>query len=157
MSLACSTCHDPHGSANHRNLRPNPSTRLLAGVTVIVRRVPTADPADAFEASAQIDKDGTTAWCNSCHGAVPDSRCRFNHPVDRAIWNAPNASYAKWSGSITNRVRVESPVDDVIPSTDDRVVCISCHKGHGSSEENALVSADLAIAGPLCEQCHTQP
>ena len=53
-------------------------------------------------------------------------------------------------------MRVETPSDDQIPSRDDRVFCLSCHKAHGSPHESALIYADSPDMLATCQQCHNQ-
>jgi predicted CXXCH cytochrome family protein len=159
MRLSCSTCHDPHGNGNYRNLRPNPSNRTVTNVSVTTRQNISGeghDPADIYVPGNLIDKNGISAWCNTCHGETPTSACRFQHPVDRTIWSAAGASYTRWSSGISGRVRAGSPSDNIIPSTDDRVICVSCHKAHGSNEPNSLIDADTTLQGRVCAQCHTE-
>jgi predicted CXXCH cytochrome family protein len=44
----------------------------------------------------------------------------------------------------------------VIPSSDDQVNCISCHKAHGSANTKALIYADAATLDSTCQECHDQ-
>lgn len=157
MVLRCTTCHDPHGNGSYRNLRPNPFVRAVTGVTVVaLQKVSGGDPADVYVGRNIIDKSGVSAWCNTCHADAPEAACPGpqQHAINKALWNAPGANYAYWSGVIAERVRVESPSDNSIPSTDDRVICVSCHKAHGSGENDAVVHADMSATGPICQQCH---
>ncbi|HEX2835258.1 MAG TPA: cytochrome c3 family protein [Thermoanaerobaculia bacterium] len=154
MVLQCTTCHDPHGNQNYRNLRPDPTRSGLPGVTVVSHQGVTANgsnPAQVYVRDNVIYKSGVSAWCATCHGApVPGS----DHPDDTAIWGATLADYTLWSSSTLPHVPVHSPSDNVVPSVDDRVICISCHKAHGSDHPAAMIYADGETMESTCQECH---
>jgi len=158
--LTCRSCHDPHGNGNFRNLRPNPSgSQLGAGATVVVDEAVVANgsnPAQVYVASNLAYRSGTSAWCMDCHDAYPDAvAAGTKHPTDRRIEGAAQASWAVWAAvDPTVRVRVESPADPQVPSADDQVFCLSCHKAHGSPNADALIYADRVTMDSTCAQCH---
>jgi predicted CXXCH cytochrome family protein len=76
--------------------------------------------------------------------------------MDTLIWGASHANYARWAAAALARVPVSSPTDDVIPSSDDRVNCLSCHKAHGSPNTKTLIYADGSTLNSTCEECHDQ-
>jgi predicted CXXCH cytochrome family protein len=156
MILTCTTCHDPHGNDNYRNLRPDPAKTGGAGVTVVAHQTVSANgnnPAAVYGASNIIYKSGTSQWCQNCHGA-PQNHNDFAD--DQLIFGSALASYARWSAVTLPRVPVHSPNDDIIPSPDDRVVCLSCHKAHGSANTKSLIYADGATLESTCQECHDQ-
>ncbi len=165
MTLTCSTCHDPHGSANYRNLRTDPAATGSASISVTAKQSVLPDgtnPANVYVPSNVLYKTGMSDWCGACHGQFHGRSSGqegtgspwLRHPQDQTIWGAPHASYGFWSGTLVNRVPVQNPNDDVIPSNDDQVFCLSCHKAHGSANRAALFFADGSTLGSTCQQCH---
>jgi predicted CXXCH cytochrome family protein len=155
MVLTCTTCHDPHGNGNYRNLRPDPSRPEVSSGSVVVLQTHSANgtnPAQVYVASNVIYKSGVSAWCGKCHG-TPGAG---DHPVDRPIFGAPWASFTTWTSVTLPRVPVHSPTDNAIPSTDDQVMCLSCHKAHGSANPSTLIYADNTSMTSTCEECHNQ-
>jgi predicted CXXCH cytochrome family protein len=152
MTLSCSSCHEAHGNGNWRNLkgRPGGSTTdpdLAVSVTE-VNRPDGTNPAAVYDGSNLVYRTGMSAWCVDCHDQAPTAHDA--HPNDVQISGATNASFDVWSAYTGLRVPVENPTDPAIPSSDDRVECMTCHYGHGSTT-SALRQPDT-----LCAQCHTQ-
>lgn len=168
MVLTCLTCHGPHGTAGYRNLELEPiGTGNDAPVTVIANQTVVADgsnPSSVYVYSNIRHKSGLGAWCNDCHtnfhGRTPNEEGAaepwLRHPNARQISGSYGADFTHWSGTIDNRVPVETPNDELIPSIDDRVICVSCHKAHGSTHESGLIFADGASRLSTCQQCHNQ-
>jgi predicted CXXCH cytochrome family protein len=155
MTLTCVTCHDPHGNANYRNLRTDPAnaqtqTSVIASQAVVANG---SNPAAVYTRSNVIYKSGVSEWCRNCHATHEPST---DHPIDALIWGASHANYARWAAATLTRVPVSSPTDDVIPSGDDRVNCLSCHKAHGSPNTKTLIFADGSTLNSTCEECHDQ-
>ncbi|MEW5807356.1 MAG: cytochrome c3 family protein [Acidobacteriota bacterium] len=168
LILTCASCHDPHGSSNYRNLLENPAgSGNGSDVSVSVNQQILPDgsnPSLVYVPSNVIYKSGMSSWCNDCHtdfhgrtgseeGTVEPW---LRHPQERQISGSYGADYAYWSGTINNRVEVENPLDEAVPSDDDEVFCLSCHKAHGSSFKSALIYADGSTKLSTCQQCHNQ-
>jgi predicted CXXCH cytochrome family protein len=157
MTLVCTSCHDPHGNNNYRNLKTDPSDTNQPATTVLAYQPVTANgsnPALVYVPRNITYKSGISAWCSKCHGTTIHQTS--DHPVERTIWNAAAASYASWVTTTLPRVPVQSPMDNNLPSQDDQVFCLSCHKAHGSNNPNALIYADGTTRDSTCQQCHNQ-
>lgn len=156
MRLVCTTCHDPHGNANYRNLREDPTRTNQPPVSVLSFQTTIANGTNAasvYVPSNIIYKSGVSAWCGKCHG---EPLAGSDHPDDVPIFGTPKASYATWTSVTLPRVAVHSPADNVIPSTDDRVICLSCHQAHGTQNDQALIYADGVTLDSTCQECHNQ-
>ncbi len=154
--MACVTCHDPHGNGQYRNLRPSPSgTGRAAGVPVVVRQTVTANglnAADVYKRSNVLYQSGMSAWCMDCHNLYSNT-----HAPQVALASGATVNMTHWlNDPITSRVPVQSPTDLVVPSTDDQVFCLSCHKAHGSPHLSAELWADgdAGLFDATCNQCH---
>lgn len=169
LILSCISCHNPHGNSNYRNLLFNPTgSGNSADVNVIVYQTLSADgpggnsPAEVYAPSNILYRIGMSDWCNDCHtdfhgtSETGSPEPWFRHPQDVTIYGRNYADYNHWSGTIANRVEVESPYDMIVPSADDEVFCLSCHKAHGSANEANLIYADGGGMLSTCQQCHNQ-
>jgi hypothetical protein len=184
LTLTCLSCHTPHGNANHRNLLEEPPGSSNPGpVSVVVSELvgggtgggtgssgggggpvhitpptPGSGPggAGSYESRFLLYKSGISAWCNDCHGDFHGrtgneegaSEPWLRHPQDEELQGAYGADF------VTPRVPVETPTDDLVPSGDDRVFCLSCHKAHGSDRPSGLIFIDGASRLSTCQQCH---
>lgn len=154
-SLTCTTCHDPHGNGSYRNLRPDPTRTNKIPVTVDAFQtvLPGNGPIDTVYAPSNIVyKSGISEWCIKCHMAPQPGS---DHPDSVAMWGSTVASYTRWATTTYPRVPVDSPTDNTIPSTDDRVTCLSCHYGHGGLNYKTL-RYNAATEVQTCGECHDQ-
>jgi predicted CXXCH cytochrome family protein len=154
ITLTCSSCHDAHGNGNYRNLKARPSGSLDPDLAVTVDQAARPDgtnPAAVYDGSNLVYRTGMSAWCVDCHDQAPTDHVA--HSNDKVIYGSTIASFDVWSAVTGVRVPVENPTDPRIPSADDRIECMTCHYGHGSTTD-ALRQPN----GPstLCAQCHVQ-
>ena len=168
FSLSCVSCHSPHGNGSYRNLLVDPGGSGNTGpVTPLVSQMVTADgsnPDLVYDPANLRYKSGISAWCNDCHGDFHGrvageegtGRPWLRHPQSEPLFGSPGADYGFWSGPVAGRVPVETPTDDTVPSVDDSVFCLSCHKAHGSAHPDGLIFADGATRLSTCQQCHNQ-
>ena len=157
MILVCTSCHDPHGNGNYRNLKTDPTDSNQPPATVLAYQPATAhgsNPTQVYVPSNITYRSGISAWCGKCHGTTLHQGS--DHPVDIAIWGAAGADYSAWATATPPRVPVQQAVDSTVPSQDDKVFCLSCHKAHGSNNPNALIYADGVRRDSTGQQCHNQ-
>jgi hypothetical protein len=87
--LTCASCHDPHGTANYRNLLAAPAAG--AGVPILVGRdiFRDASPGDPPSAAASVSayresnmgyRAQTSLWCAECHELLKPAA---NNPQNR--------------------------------------------------------------------------
>jgi predicted CXXCH cytochrome family protein len=156
MVLTCSSCHDPHGNGNYRNLRNRPGGQAGTGTPVVVDQTKIANgsnPTEVYPESNLKYRSGVSQWCLDCHTQIDVTH---SHPYDRPISGSFFASYTTWSSVVGVRVPVQSPTDPAVPSTDDQVFCLSCHKAHGTGNPYLLRFVDEMSLDSTCIQCHDQ-
>ena len=166
MTLTCVTCHAPHGSPNYRNLVIDPAGTgaNLAVAAYQAIKANGTNPAQVYVQSNVVNKGGMSDWCGACHGSFHGKTNAgegtaspwLRHPQDQTLSTSAHVDYAYWTGAIANRVPVQNPTSNTIPSSSDQVFCLSCHKAHGSSNRAALIFADGATKLSTCEQCHNK-
>jgi hypothetical protein len=154
--MKCTTCHDPHGNNRYRNLRPSPSgTGRSSAIPLVVDQAVTANGTNADQVYLRSNvryRSGMAYFCLDCHNLVADP-----HTPQVTLATSPSVVMSHWlNAPITNRVPVLSPTDAVVPSNDDQVFCLSCHKVHGTPHAGAFLWADGAAGGvnSTCNQCH---
>lgn len=199
--LGCTSCHDPHGNENFRFLRgPGPSPH---GTPAFTSPAPLADGIDLQigeegPTNHSAYRSGMTSWCSNCHNAyVPRHHgeghggSHFRHPTNRGFgigyannYNIYNGTDDPSGGSQLTAYLAEVPFEDGSnttsstsgPSQSSRIMCLSCHRAHGSSGpqagrwdfnvalliEDGVISGSYPIPDPydsptqgsLCEKCH---
>jgi hypothetical protein len=80
MALSCASCHEVHGSQNHRNLIPDPDSSgagisLIPGVNVFQGIPPAVPPTPegsiaAYRQSNIGYRSNLSAWCAECHNLL---------------------------------------------------------------------------------------
>ncbi|GBE04269.1 MAG TPA: hypothetical protein ENH38_07425 [Nitrospirae bacterium] len=122
------------------------------------------------------DHQTITAFCSGCHGVFHGTRPEVDwgmnnvtggpwirHPTDIALPQGDGSEYAAYDP--VNNYSVEAPVAWVDPATQTTpvVMCLSCHRAHGSDQPDMLrwdyntmvVGTTGAAAGTGCFVCHT--
>ncbi|HQQ76153.1 MAG TPA: cytochrome c3 family protein [Thermoanaerobaculia bacterium] len=166
MTLTCVSCHAPHGNANYRNLVTDPAgtSANIAVAAYQAIKANGSNPAQVYVQSNVVPKSGMSDWCGACHGnfhgRTPSQEGTaspwLRHPQDQTLSTSAHVDYAYWTGAVANRVPVQNPTSNTIPSSSDQVFCLSCHKAHGSQNKAALIFADGATKLSTCEQCHNK-
>jgi len=164
FNVGCSSCHDPHNKSNYRNLRVKIDTTSSPTVTIQIEAY--AVTTSSGETVNYVD--GTVSLCGSCHsdfnqgtgsGHTPASGTQqvgfalsagstgsFMHPVGVPVTNYPNAD--------TNNLPLEG--------SGRKVVCLTCHKAHGTTALGANQTKSGALStvlkrldnAAMCEDCH---
>ena len=165
--MGCTACHDPHGSQLYRNLKPSPSGtgRAWATPVVALERLPAGSATvDLVYSSSNVTYvTGMSQWCMDCHNNF-DTLNTYFHSYDRPIYGGVGTDYAWWStGVFPSRAPVQTPSylagspTPAVPSQDNRVTCLSCHKAHGSTFKGSMLDVgDPLDATSLCNQCHNK-
>lgn len=110
VTLTCSSCHDPHGNGNYRNLlmKPNPfgaGTPVALGTDVFEEVSPANPPTqqgtiNAYKRSNIGYKSNMGSWCGECHDTLASNEAGsasahfMNHPN--------NVAFNTYSPSRTN-------------------------------------------------------
>jgi len=196
--LGCTSCHDPHGNGSFRML--NGIGVVQNGVATFTRAAPLAT---GINVSIGIESTtnhtaynrGMTGWCGNCHGnnyhQRPTSGSSFVHPTNRAMgpavsqwYNGYNGVSSPTGGSPATAFIPEVPFEAITmtnvstagPLASSRIMCLTCHRAHGSSAPSALrwdpnvqkLAADGVVSGSyripspypdpdqgrLCVKCH---
>ena len=185
MTLTCTSCHDPHGNANYRNLKTSVGsggaaiTYAAGGVNDLAKwvwEVATTPMSTHYDVSnIRYNEPVTTdsafsGWCGGCHGNfhglvnTGDPEPWTRHPTAKANVSATTKTdYTNWSGITGSRVPVMS-ASGTVPATDNTPSCPSCHKAHGSGNKYGLIFDNPSTAAledgtsilQTCQQCHNQ-
>lgn len=194
--LGCTSCHDPHGNPSYRMLHGMGS--IQGGAGTFARPAPSAAGKDFGSGPESRSRhnaylSGMSDWCGNCHGAYHESGSgsAFQHEVDIGLGAAVSTRYNAYQGDREPTAGLpdtaylpEVPFEDSGnttsstegPSPRSRIMCLTCHRAHGSSSPSAgrwdfnvsfLVddgreSGSFRIPdpygdptqGPLCRKCH---
>jgi len=196
--LGCTSCHDPHGNANFRMLHgagpvqgglfeflyPAPDATGLALTLPGVEETPTSHTAY---------RSGVSDWCANCHGFFHDDvgDSFFEHDYAGDLRGDEADRYDAYAGeqnpqggdaasAYLTQVPFEDPAATIDgtrgPGPGARLMCLTCHRAHGTSAPAALrwdarvatlgldglASGSYALPNPygdpnqrqLCLKCH---
>jgi len=193
-SMGCTSCHDPHGTDAYRLLYG--AGRVVQGTT-FTAAAPEAEGLSLFggsesQTSHVAYQGGMSDWCGNCHGDFHDREGgRLEHvsgsPMGgniATIYNRYNGTTDMLGAVVATSYLADVPFDDPAnttdsttgPSASSQVMCLTCHRAHGSSAPDAgrwdfnitLLDTDggasYAIPNPypgpaqrsLCNKCHAK-
>ncbi|NOZ71508.1 MAG: hypothetical protein GXP38_06290 [Chloroflexi bacterium] len=151
-ALDCASCHDPHGSTNYRLIKTD-----INGVSPIT--VSQSDEGAAKDYGTENWASNQSNVCGACHdpyqhAANYPSDPTFTHPVDQTTSYTP-------SFTDTNGDTVTVPLAG---TSDNYLVCQTCHLPHGTSVAMTGYAAGAGPAGDsallradnrgVCQACH---
>jgi hypothetical protein len=158
--MACTSCHDPHGTAAYRLLYQAGQNSGTARYTATL----VADPAPLsnFETVDLHNayKSGYSEWCGTCHGAFHKNSGNLIHPSGENLTEDVATAYNLYKGTADCIASAVSPcgtgsaVDAYIPqvpfedetntttskvgpTASSKVACVSCHRAHATSAPDA--------------------
>jgi predicted CXXCH cytochrome family protein len=147
--FGCLSCHDAHDNGNFRNLK-----KEINGYTTLVG----ADADPGFKNNVYIA--GINDFCSACHekfgrqGTGAGMRGWTRHPVGIAISSAQHADFEHWS-RVKDKITVaQLPSGDPDAPYGAEVFCLSCHRAHASSYNDAI-RWDYSTNTRGCLECHT--
>jgi len=103
--LACSSCHDPHGTDSFRLLYgANRLVRTDGSTFVFNNAAPDATGLGLFfgvegNANHTAYKAGMSAWCANCHGDFHNNVAALIHPSGTPLGNTIAAAYNAYNGT----------------------------------------------------------
>jgi hypothetical protein len=159
QDLACSSCHDPHGTGAFRLLYG--ANRLVNGVSGTQYTFPNEAPVAVAIANGSVETQinhtayvsGMSAWCGNCHGDYHANDANLIHPSGTALGATIAGIYNAYNGTTDC---VNNPPAGGAP----------CGTGTQASAYLALVpfeddgAAITSTAGPsatsrvMCLSCH---
>jgi len=197
-NMACTSCHDPHGNDSFRMLY-GAGRVIQAGVATFTNDAPEAKGLSLFfgsesNSSHTAYQSGMSDWCGNCHGDFHQNFSQMVHRSGVAMGGTISAAYNAYNGTddLTGGLQATSylaavPFEDVGnvstystagPSATSVVMCLTCHRAHGSSapdagrwdfsvtllHEDGEESGSYAIPDPydsinqrsLCNKCHVK-
>lgn len=154
--LGCTSCHDPHGSANYRMLWGAGPTE--GGRHNFTYGAPSADGIALSSAESAANhtayRTAWSRWCSNCHGLYHTGGSgSFQHPVDQSLGGSEADSYNQYrgevnpgGGDVTSAYLPEVPFEDPGMTTSStsgpagsaRIMCLTCHRGHANSAPSSM-------------------
>jgi len=161
--MACSSCHDPHGTSTFRMLYGE-NRSIHGGFFTFTEPAPEAAGLSIFFGTATDEnhtayQSGMSAWCANCHGDFHDAtNSLLKHPAGVPMGATRAIMYSFYDGSVIdptsglitpgdpNTSYLEQvPFEDAAmttaytggPNAASQVSCVTCHRAHGSSAPDA--------------------
>ncbi|MDM7913897.1 MAG: hypothetical protein ACE15D_06755 [Candidatus Eisenbacteria bacterium] len=155
--LACSSCHDPHGTQAFRLLY-GAGRMVNDGYFLFENAAPTAEGINFSDSAPEANnyhtayQGGMSAWCANCHGDYHNNGTALIHPSGETVGGSIADNYNMYNGTSDYEGGTQAtaylaavPFEDASmtiestmgPSAGSQVSCISCHRAHATSAPNA--------------------
>lgn len=154
--LGCTSCHDPHGNGNFRNLY-DVGQVAQAGFFAYTNPAPDAEGKSIYHGYESNSRHtayqgGMSEWCANCHSEYHASLADFKHPSGLLLGPDIAEAYASYDGSddplggafstaYLAQVPFEDPSNTTTstqgPTEASRIMCLTCHRAHASSAPDA--------------------
>lgn len=159
--LACTSCHDPHGTGDgvlllwgSEKSNFGDDAPVLKGLS---RRTVIGESGQVSDTNHVAYGSGASAWCANCHTDMADDTLTTMHPVDRNLGSTISGNYndyvstgvmggdpntARWEvvPFETNQTQADfdDPLDEsnsstVGPTSASKVMCMTCHRAHATA------------------------
>jgi len=169
-SLACGSCHDPHGNGQYRILRPSPLGSGGSGQSVTDE----ADPKD-YDTTNYINVwyvagGEISGWCAQCH-------TRYLADINSSHTSSGDGIFNYRHVSDGTAITCDSCHAEFGPTTfvDHELSCIKCHAAHGTNAVTIDGGHSEAVPWPdgsaasgentrllkmdnrgICQKCHNK-
>ena len=168
--LSCSSCHDPHGSENYRNLRPNMNVLNDANPPLInVEAYAVTD--SGYERENTVYVEGAVEFCGACHSDFNQGAGSSREAIsttDQPGMKLSNASMHMYmhpvnvSAQYVTKTAYAVPVPVDLPYENGKIICQTCHYTHGTTNTGEHIRRDGFKSTCLkrfnetegCEACH---
>jgi len=162
-NMACSSCHDPHGTSSFRILYQDGQSvdGTLFTATLVAEGISLSDTEG--NANHNAYHEGYSDWCGTCHGDFHANSGNLIHPSGEPLGGEVATTYNKYNGTtdcIANppamglpcgtgsqltsylaAVPFEDPAVTTTstegPTGSSRVACMTCHRAHATSGPDA--------------------
>jgi len=164
IDLACTSCHDPHGTGSYRLLyQDGQSVDTAVYTATVVADGISLGTAPETPTSHNAYHSGFSAWCATCHGDFHQGSAQLIHPSGEVLGGDIATNYNRYNGTkdcIDNppvglqpcgsgvpataylpEVPFEDPATTTAstagPTASSRVACMTCHRAHATSAPDA--------------------
>jgi predicted CXXCH cytochrome family protein len=163
--LACTSCHDPHGTGSYRLLYQDGQRvdTALFTATIKAEGISLSTTKGEEIGNHNAYQEGFSAWCGTCHGDFHQKSSNLIHPSGEPLGSDIATAYNMYKGTtdcIANppasglpcgsgvaataylpQVPFEDPSNTITstagPTSNSRVACVSCHRAHATSAPNS--------------------
>lgn len=172
VGMTCANCHDPHGNAYYRNLKPQRGGAAAVYVDDVTEGVLTPTATQYNVTNVTYTGDKMSQWCAGCHtdfylspyGATFTNDANMGgqdtgdtvagttnqwhrHPASHVTFTEANTNghfitVAAWQGLSSRLPYIDSTANG--PTGDDMIFCGTCHKAHGSDKDRSTAGGNPA-------------
>lgn len=162
-TLSCSSCHDPHGTRNSRQLVESVATRDPAG-NAVTRTVGAGVQGTVANplGKEQVAWTGIDTFCQACHWDYYQTAAGSGDTNTGVYSSARRHRVGMVAGGDPGKPSGYDSAKAVLPLVGGNVSCITCHRVHGTA---AMVSNQVYARGStllrldgrgVCQNCHNR-